>query len=97
MNSNALEIWKATKAVPVPESLPLAQPLNCLVWRHELTRQYRSLDQPESSALQLMARDRQAFPDLCAKLVDVSGEQAPLQAATWLRQWASQGLLLWRS
>ncbi|WP_028628376.1 MULTISPECIES: DUF2063 domain-containing protein [Pseudomonas] len=95
LSSNALEIWKAAKAeTAIPECQKLEQTLTCLVWRHGLTCQFRTLDPLEAAALQLMVRDQLSFADLCIALFETTGEQAPMQAATWLKQWISEELLI---
>lgn len=94
LQRNTLEIWKAAKAqAEIPETTPLQTPLDCLVWRCDLTCHYRTLAQPEAEALQRLVSGK-SFPDLCTTLFDEHGEQAPLLAATWLKQWVSEGLLL---
>jgi hypothetical protein len=95
LSSNALEIWKAAQAeTAIPECQQLEQTLNCLVWRHGLTCQFRTLDPLEAAALQLMVRDQLSFADLCNALFKTAGEQAPIHAATWLKQWISEELLI---
>ncbi|MNR67454.1 hypothetical protein D3C85_1914620 [compost metagenome] len=41
-----------------------------------------------------MVRDQLSFADLCIALFETTGEQAPMQAATWLKQWISEELLI---
>lgn len=90
---NSLAIWRAVKdADEFPASQTLAQQQVCLIWRHGLISHYRSLDPAEARALHGMAVAGWTFAELCAALNEL-GDNAPLQAATWLRQWLSDGLL----
>ena len=90
---NSLAIWKAIKAQSeFPGSQALEQEELCLIWRDGLVSRYRSLNSAEATALRGMALQGWNFAELCAQLSEY-GEQAPLQAATWLRQWLNDGLL----
>ncbi len=48
----------------------------------------------EAAALKLMVQDGAAFSELCAALFEEFGEQAPMLAATWLKQRVGEGLLI---
>lgn len=90
---NTLELWKAAKSGSLlPDITRLPTNLACLVWRHELVCQYRSLEPAEASALQFLIEGG-SFAELCESLSATHGEQAPLQAATWLKLWVNDGLL----
>jgi hypothetical protein len=90
---NSVAIWRALKDdTAFPGSVLLEQTQVCLIWRQGLISRYRSLSHAEATALQGMAVDGWSFADLCAQLSEL-GDNAPLQAATWLRQWLSDGLL----
>lgn len=90
---NSLAIWQAGKEQGAfPGSQLLAEAEVCLIWREQLITRYRSLPPAEARALQGMSVQGWSFAELCAELAHL-GEQAPLQAATWLRQWLSDGLL----
>ena len=90
---NSLAIWRACKAqADFPGSQRTAEPEVCLIWREHLTTRYRSLAPAEATALQGMTAQGWSFAELCAQLSE-HGDQAPLQAVTWLRQWLSDGLL----
>lgn len=90
---NSLAIWRACKAqADFPGSQRTAEPEVCLIWREQLTTRYRSLAPAEATALQGMTAQGWSFAELCAQLSE-HGDQAPLQAVTWLRQWLSDGLL----
>lgn len=90
---NSLAIWKAIKEQSeFPGSQTLEREELCLIWRDGLISRYRSLDSAEAKALRGMALQGWNFAELCAQLSDY-GDDAPLQAATWLRQWLNDGLL----
>lgn len=90
---NSLALWRASKAQDAfPASTALEQAQVCLIWRHGLVSQYRSLEPDEAAALHGMAVAGWSFAELCAHLHQL-GQEAPLQAATWLRQWLGDGLL----
>lgn len=90
---NSLALWRANKAQDAfPASTALEQAQVCLIWRHGLISQYRSLESDEAAALHGMAVAGWSFAELCAHLHQL-GQEAPLQAATWLRQWLGDGLL----
>lgn len=93
LQHNTVDIWVAAKAgADIPDAVALSAPLDCLVWRHELVCQYRTLESGEASALRLLT-DGGSFASLCEDLLGTHGEQAALQAATWLKQWVGEGLL----
>ena len=90
---NSLALWRATKQqepLPASESLPL--PLLCLVWRQGLQGQFRTLAADEAQALVGMAEGGWSFAELCLRLEPLH-EQPAAQAAGWLKQWLSEGLL----
>jgi len=90
---NTLALWQAAKAgADFPPSTPLTQPMLCLLWRHDLLSHYRSLDSAEADALQGMAVHGWNFAQLCEQLAE-QGDDAPLRAAGWLKQWLGEGLL----
>lgn len=90
---NSLALWRALKEQgEVPASQSLAQEQVWLIWRDGLISHYRSLDSGEARALHGMAVSGWSFAELCAQLGEL-GDNAPLQAASWLRQWLSDGLL----
>ncbi len=90
---NSLAIWRACKEQgEFPGSQLLSEGEVCLIWREQLITRYRSLAADEATALQGMTQQGWSFAELCAQLSEL-GEQAPVQAVTWLRQWLSDGLL----
>ncbi|SFQ03260.1 DNA-binding domain-containing protein [Pseudomonas borbori] len=93
LQHNTVGMWAAAKAeADMPDAVALSEPLDCLVWRRELVCQYRTLEPGEAAALRLLI-DGGSFASMCENLVGQHGEQAPLQAATWLKQWVGEGLL----
>jgi hypothetical protein len=91
--SNSLALWRAVKdeeALPVSEVLDVPQ--LCLVWRHGLQGQFRTLAADEAQALVGMTEHGWTFAELCVSLAHLD-EQAAAQAAGWLKQWLSEGLL----
>ena len=90
---NSLAIWRACKEQgDFPGSQPLAEAQTCVIWRDQLITRYRSLAVDEAAALQGMAVQGWCFAELCGELAHL-GEQAPVQAVSWLRQWLADGLL----
>lgn len=93
LHYNSVALWQAAKAEgELPPSQRLAQPILCLLWRHQLISQYRSLTADEASALLGMCDGGWNFAELCAQLAEHT-ELAPARAAGWLKQWLSEGLL----
>ncbi|SDV08813.1 HvfC/BufC N-terminal domain-containing protein [Pseudomonas mucidolens] len=91
---NSLAIWRSFKdQVDFPGSHPLALTEVCLVWRDQQVCRYRSLEPAEAYALVGMLDSAWTFSELCAELAVTHQEGAPLQAATWLKQWVQDGLL----
>jgi len=94
LQHNTVGMWVAAKAeADIPDVVALSTPLDCLVWRHELVCQYRTLEPGEASALRLLT-DGGSFASMCESLLSTHGEQAPLQAATWLKSWINDDLLV---
>ena len=91
---NSLSLWRAVKeACDFPESMALAAPQVCLIWRNDLICHYRSLEAPEGSALNGLLDEGWSFAELCEASAVIYGEGAALQAVTWLKQWVQDGLL----
>ncbi|WP_166362230.1 DNA-binding domain-containing protein [Pseudomonas akapageensis] len=91
---NSLELWRAAKDQnSLPESKALEREVVWLVWRVGLNCYYRSLDAGEAAALRGMTHDKWTFAELCLQLTNSFADNAPLQAATWLKQWVTDSLL----
>lgn len=94
---NTPQIWQALNDEQEPPQ-PGAAPRQWLVYRApSLTTQWRSALDHESAALAVW-RSGGNFGDLCDALHGLTGEaeQAALQAATFLKTWIEQGLLVMR-
>ncbi|HTO43693.1 MAG TPA: hypothetical protein VML56_06420, partial [Burkholderiales bacterium] len=95
LRSNAPTLRKATdagEALPRPMLADSAK--SWLVWRKELIPRFRSLSDAESWVLTAI-RDGATFTALCEGLCRWSApEQAPSEAATLLRRWVDDGLIL---
>ncbi|MCY1389269.1 hypothetical protein D3C76_857020 [compost metagenome] len=92
---NSLALWRAAKNQhPLPGSQLLDGEMDCIVWRNDLNCFYRSLDDVEAVALKGMVQNAWSFAELCLALSATHGVDAPLQAATWLKQWISDRLLV---
>ncbi|MBV8188773.1 MAG: putative DNA-binding domain-containing protein [Alphaproteobacteria bacterium] len=63
------------------------------IWRPELETNYRSLEPDEAVLLDALI-DGRPFPDLCAAIAGLTGEdQAPARAAGLLRAWFEAGMI----
>lgn len=90
---NTLGLWQAYKAgVPFSDSVRLAEPQVCLIWRSQQICQYRSLAADEAGAL-LGMNTGGSFAQLCETLALTHHEAAALQAVTWLKTWLNLELL----
>lgn len=91
---NAPQIWRALTAAKAPPA-PVQQADFWLVYRQpDLVTGWRSASALEVTALENIARG-QSFSDLCEDLCNLTEDvdAVPLTAATFLRDWVSQGLL----
>jgi hypothetical protein len=91
---NVPQIWKAlTGDTERPEVSLHPQPVQWLLWRHELQTFFRSLSEAEAAALDA-ARTGETFGELCVLLCAlVSEQEAPARAAGYLREWVASGLI----
>lgn len=93
LHYNSVALWQAAKAEgEFPPSEGLLEPTLCLFWRHQLVCHYRSVASDEVGALLGMCDAGWSFAELCEQLAE-QGELAPTKAASWLKQWISDGLL----
>lgn len=93
---NTLARWRAAKHdEPVPEPLRLPEPVQCLLWRDQLTTQYRSLETDETCALQT-ALNGGNFTEVCGALAEElqDQEQVPMRAAGFLKAWLATGMVV---
>lgn len=92
---NTLARWRAAKnAQPIPEPVRLPEPAQCLLWRHELMTQYRSMEADEAIALQ-SALAGASFSEICGALAEEMQDQemVPMQAAGFLKTWLAAGMI----
>lgn len=90
---NSMALWRTIKnEQDVPASAPLDNPAVCLIWRLDLVTRFRLLEPSEAWALDGMVHQGWTFAQLCEEL-GAFVEAPPVQAATWLKQWISEGLL----
>jgi hypothetical protein len=94
MHTNAPILFKAlADELPAPAPVVLDAAQRWLVWRPELTTQFRSLDESEAASLDLM-RSGGTFEAMCELLCDWhDATQVPALAAGTLKQWIADGLL----
>lgn len=94
LQTNAPAIYKALgdeAEPPQPAVLEIAQ--DWLLWRQDLTSQFRSIGPAEARALELV-RAGGTFEELCEALCEwYSEEEVPAQAATLLKGWVAEGLI----
>ena len=94
LESNAPTLFKALSAEqPADEARLLDKPQRWLIWRQDLTPQYRSIGASEAAALDTIVAGG-TFADVCEVLCDWHAEdQVPLAAAGLLKSWMSDGLI----
>ncbi|HZO23511.1 MAG TPA: DNA-binding domain-containing protein [Steroidobacteraceae bacterium] len=92
---NVANLWKAvTEDQERPEPAVTPEPVNWLIWRHELQIYFRSLPTDESAAL-AASRAGQNFGELCVLLcAHLEEDEASLRAASLLRGWVQSGLIV---
>jgi len=93
---NTLTRWRAAKNIEtVPEPLRLLKPAQCLLWRHELMTQYRSMEADEAIALQAALAGAN-FSELCGALAEETQDQemVPMKAAGFLKTWLAAGMIV---
>jgi hypothetical protein len=104
--TNAVAAWRATQATgsadggaePVAVAPPAAERTPRTEWllvRPQLATRFRSLPPDEAAALDRLLSGA-SFGELCATLSETQGERAALTAASWLKGWLAEGLLLRR-
>jgi hypothetical protein len=92
---NVPQLWSAATGGTEPPAVSLqSEPVQWLLWRRELRTYFRSLPTAEAAALDA-ARAGSPFGELCVLLCQhVEEAQAPAQAASFLRRWLADGLLV---
>jgi Putative DNA-binding domain len=95
LRTNAQAIYKALidKTEP-PEPMVLEVEQDWLIWRQELTTRFRSMLVGEARALELVSAGA-TFEELCEALCEwYDTEAVPTQAATLLKSWVTEGLII---
>jgi hypothetical protein len=91
---NAPQIWKAVSDRSArPAAAVSREPVSWLLWRYDMKERYRSLGSPEEDAL-ATALAGETFGDVCATLcAHFKEEEAPAEAAAFLRTWVETGMV----
>lgn len=99
MRWNTVDIWNAIKNdITLPTAKLYEIPATCLIWRHDLSTQFRVLDTDESILL-LEALEGATFGQLCEKLsslpeyTDSEANVIALRSAALLKNWLEDGLI----
>ncbi|HEY0943263.1 MAG TPA: DNA-binding domain-containing protein [Steroidobacter sp.] len=95
MRTNAPVLFKAlTTETELPEAVTLDELQPWLVWREQLKTQFRSLTADENAALEV-ARSGGTFEALCDSLCDWHKVDAvPAQAASLLKRWVADQMII---
>jgi hypothetical protein len=103
--TNAVAVWRAVgppdgdapaaaaAAAAEPVAAGATDPVEWLIWRRQLTTEFRSLAAAEAAALDRLLGGA-TFGELCGWLAARHGEGAALTAAASLKSWLLEGLLL---
>ena len=91
---NAPALWKAIdRGDPPPAPARAEPPVDWLLWREDIVVRWRSIEPDEAWALRRCAGGED-FGSICAGLCERVGEDAAaFRAATYLKQWAADGVL----
>jgi hypothetical protein len=95
LKTNAAAIVKAsTNGDPLPTGTSQAARTEWLIWRQDLTVQYRSLETTEAAALDVL-KSGATFGAMCETIANRSKdeEQVPLFAAGFLQRWIADQCL----
>ena len=92
-NWNTVELWQ-TLTGDEPEQVEAKQDNSSwIIWRHQLTTRFRSLEKDEQLALDKLFEGG-SFNELCESLIEVMDEEEiPMRIATLLKSWISYGLI----
>ncbi|MGB4812952.1 MAG: DNA-binding domain-containing protein [Methylophilaceae bacterium] len=88
---NVIAIWKALDLNATPPKPKLIRQ-HTVIWRYNLDSYFRSVDQAEYAALQLVASGA-SFGELCESLQSESGEVATNIAAQYLSTWLNDEII----
>ena len=91
---NAPQIWKAINDDSArPAAAVSREPMSWLLWRHNLREFFRALNAPEEDAL-ATALSGETFGDVCAVMcAHFREDEAPAEAAGFLRGWVESGMV----
>lgn len=91
---NVTGMWSAlTKDTPKPVHPAHGPAVGWLIWRENLTTQFRSLPDDEQTALDVCLNGEN-FASICESLTTyIPSDDVPLRAATLLKGWLNQGLI----
>ena len=92
---NTAEMWKALTAEPtIPVTAISGEASAWLIWREKLITRFRSLNKDEQLALDALSNET-SFEGICDVLSTVIDEDdVPMRAATLLKGWIGQGLIV---
>jgi len=95
--SLATNVVSIVKAVATDSEIPTPTRLDAtvdwLIWRQDLGVQYRSLEPAEAAALEAISVNA-TFGEMCEVIAEHAAEEdAPLQAASYLKTWLGEQLL----
>jgi hypothetical protein len=94
LRTNAQALFKAlSEEQTLPQPAILAHPQPWLLWRQDLKAQYRSLDPPETRALEIM-RAGGTFGAMCEALCEwQEADEVPLLAAGIMKRWIVEDMI----
>jgi len=95
LRTNVVALVKAAGAnEELPDPKQIDTPSEWVIWRQDLTVQYRSLDSVESAAIDAAQHDEN-FSLICEAIAQRGdADSAPLTAASFLKQWLTDGCVI---
>ncbi len=95
LETNVVEIVRAAgNGESCPQPAKIESRAEWLIWRKDLTVQYRSLDAAEAAALDAVIGGA-TFSEMCEAIAEfVDAEAVPLQAVSYLQQWIADHCLV---
>lgn len=88
---NAIAVWQALEVAKKPP-VALKQKTPCVLWRRDFTSHFRTVEAAEFQAIKQIKAGA-SFGELCESLMEVSGDNASMQAAQFLAGWLEAGLI----
>ncbi|MFK5915124.1 MAG: DNA-binding domain-containing protein [Woeseiaceae bacterium] len=91
---NTVELWQAlTQEVPDNITAQKSDTSTWLIWRENLTTQFRSMEENEHIAFDVLKQGG-SFTELCEALAStIDEDEVPIHAASLLKGWISQSLI----